>query len=600
MIKYNILILIFALIFCITPQTYAQETNTPPEQKTYTGLAMNGLPKHDASAAHLDYANPDAPKGGHLKTATIGTFDTVNPYTIKGVAAEGLNLVYDRLMQRAWNEPFTLYPLIAESADVPEDRSSITLHLNHAARFNDGSPITAHDVKFSFETLRDHGRPNMQRIYKLVDTVKITDDRTISFTLKQEYDRETIMIIAMMPVLSQSWWKDRNFEDTLLEAPLSNGPYEISEIEQGRRITYKRVPDYWAKDLMVNTGHFNFDTITYDYFRDDTIALESFKKGELNLRREWDISKWESAYSDIDHARIAMLEAPHQRPERAHGMIFNLRRQLFQDINVRKALSLAFDADWVKKNLYYNKFQRIKSFFPNSALDGSMQISEQAKKTLEKWKETLSPSVFNDTLDITDTRPVRERLRDADTLLKQAGWIIENGKRINQTTKQPFEFEILISSGSPQEQKIALNFSKSLQRLGITANVRTMDAATLQNRRNEYDYDMLAHYWQNSLSPGTEQMIYWSCKAAQEPARFNFAGICNPALDDLAQNIADTATYEELVQDAQAIDRILLSEYISIPLFYKGQDYIAFDAHIHRPQTTPLYGIVTETWWIGQ
>ncbi|MCB1783959.1 MAG: ABC transporter substrate-binding protein [Alphaproteobacteria bacterium] len=590
--------LAFCYIFFASAQTPAQTLTETAEATTpvYTGLAMNGNPRQTATDTHLDYANPDAPKGGTMKTAAIGSFDTLNPYSLKNVAAEGLNLVYDRLMQRAWNEPFTLYPLIAKSADVSPDRSAITFHLNPAARFNDQTPITAQDVKFSFETLREKGRPNMRQVYKLVDTAEIKDQYTINFTLKPGYDRETVMILAMMPVLSEKWWTGRDFDVSLLEPPVSSGPYNIAEVIPGRRVIYERNPDYWAKDLMVNVGHYNFDRIIYEYFRDDTIALEAFKKGDLSLRREWDVSKWESAYADINAEKITRLAIPHHRPERAHGLIFNLRRPLFEDIRVRKALSLAFDGDWVGKNLYYGQFSRIKSFFPNSALDGSGEIPQSTLDALAGWKNDLPASVFSKTLDTTDTRPLRERLRDASALLKEAGWIIKDGKRVNEKNGEPLAFEILVST--PQEEKIALNFSKSLETLGISAAPRLMDTATFQNRINNYDYDMLADYWQNSLSPGSEQMVYWSCNAAKQPASFNYAGICNPALDHFAKTITDAKTYEDLTRNAQAIDRILLSEYISVPLFYKGQDYIAFDKNIRRPNNTPLYGIVTETWWI--
>jgi len=593
MIQYKTLFLIILFIFSTPALAQEQE---PESNVTYTGLAMHGQPNHSADDTHLDYAHPDAPKGGALKMISIGTFDTVNPYSIKGVSAKGLNLVYDRLMRRAWNEPFTLYPLIAKYVDVPEDRSSITFYLNPKARFHDGNAITAADVKFSYETLKEKGRPNMRRIYRLVETVTIKGNR-ITFTLQDGQSRETVMILAMMPVLSKAWWKDRDFDATLLDAPVSNGPYKISEIDPGHRITYERVPDYWAKDLLINQGHYNFDTVVYDYYRDDTIALEAFKKGDANLRREWDITKWESAYADIDKEKIVREAVPHRRPERVHGFIFNMRKDLFKDIRVRKALSMAFDSDWAGKNIYYGKLNRIQSFFPNSALDGSGEIETDTLETMAKWKGDLQSDVFLKTLDITDAKPLRQRLRTANDLLKQAGWIVENGQRVRETTKEPFVFEILL--GSAQEEKLALAFTKTLEILGIKANTRTMDPATLQNRRNAYDYDMLMHYWQNSLSPGTEQMVYWSCEAANQPARFNFSGLCNKALDHFAHKIAEAKTYEDLTKYAHAIDRILLSEYITIPLFYKNEDYFAYDKSIMRPKAAPLYGAVMETWWMA-
>ncbi len=534
------------------------------------GLAMHGEAKYSANSPNLDYVNPNASKGGYLKIAEIGTFDSLNPYSIKGKAAKNMGLVYDRLMRRVWDEPFTMYPLIAKSVEIPEDRSSITFHLNPKARFHDGTPITSEDVLFSYETLKEYGRPNMRNIYKLVHDTKIIDERTIYFGFGEGYTSETVMILAMMPILSEKWWKTRDFNSTITESPLLNGPYKIREAEIGRKITYERVEDYWAKDLFVNIGQYNFNTITYDYYRDDTIALEAFKKGDLNLRREWDVSKWNSAYDGINNTQKRSVIA-HQRPERAHGFIFNLRKSPFDDINVRKALSLAFDYDWVGNNLFHNEFKRINSYFPNSVLSSSTP----------KKEEQIS---------------IRLKLKIANDLLIKSGWIIKNGKRVHKDTNKALSFELMLSSS--QEEKIALTYQRSLERLGIDLKTRMTDSATFQKRKNSYDYDMIAFYWQNSLSPGTEQALYWSCKAADTPSQFNYSGICNPELDSAATKIADAKTYADLTNHAHTIDRILLSEHISIPLFYKGVDYIAHSKNIKQPEITPIYGAVTESWWM--
>ncbi len=558
------------------------------------GLAMHGQTKYSADDAHLTYANPDAPKGGHIKMSAIGTFDTLNPYALKGQAPENMNLVYDRLMRRVWDEPFTMYPLIAQRVEVADDRSSITFHINPNARFHDNSPITAQDVLFSYETLKEHGRPNMRRIYKFVNETTINAPLSITFSLGDGYDRETVMILAMMPVLSKAWWSDRNFNETLTDLPLLNGPYQIESFDVGRNITYKRIKDYWAKDLLVNKGHYNFERITYDYYRDDTIALESFKKGDLDIRREWDITKWQTAYDGLSDD-IVKRSVAHQRPERAHGFIFNMRRSPFDDIRVRQALSLAFDENWVSKNLFHNEFKRITSYYPNSILDGSGALSDEMRAKMREWKDDIKPAAFADQFMLTTTTSYRKRLREADNILKDAGWIVVNGKRINQNTQEPLTFEIML--GSAHEEKIALTYQRSLERLGIDMNIRVADSATFQKRKNDYQYDMIAFYWQNSLSPGTEQTLYWSCAAAKEPSRFNFSGICNPALDYFSNGIANAKTYNDLTLNAHIIDRILLSEYISIPLFYKGFDYIAHKKNIRSPEQIATYGAVIETWW---
>ena len=537
------------------------------------GLAMHGAPKYTAKSTHLSYANPNAPKGGTLTRHAIGTFDTLNPYTIKGKSAKGLNLYYDRLMARIWDEPFTMYPLIAERYEMPEDRSSITFHINPAARFHDGSAITAEDVLFSFETLREFGRPNMRRIYKLAAKTKIIDSHTIYFEFGEGYDQETALIFSIMPVLSKAYWENKNFDTTTLEAPLSNGPYRILSVDPGRKITYERDPNYWAKGLLVSRGHYNFERIEFDYFRDDDVALEAFRSGDISLRHERDISKWLTAYKNTAQTLIKK-DAKHGRAVRASALIFNMRRTPFNSLKVREALSLAFDEEWAAQNIYFGKLKRIRSYFENTALSGAAV-------------ETL-------------TQPLnkRQRLRKADTLLKEAGWIVEKGVRIQKDTGNALLFTLLI--GSPDQEKIALSYKKSLERLGIVMQVRLMDNAEFQNHLSNYDYDMVSYFWQNSLSPGTEQVLYWSCESANISSRWNFSGICDEELDGLVHGIADAQTYKDLKKDAQAIDRILLREHIAIPLFYSDNDHYAYQSSVSSPGITPLYGEIVETWWMDR
>ncbi len=596
--KYYTPILTIFFTFLIFNGLSAQELKKAPitdNVKKQHALAMHGNVKHAASETHFAYANPDAPKGGTLKMSAIGTFDTLNPYSIKGQAAQQLNLTYDRLMRRNWDEPFTLYPLIAQSITIPSDRSSITFHLNPMARFHDASPITAQDVNFSYTTLRNHGRPNMRSVYKLVSTVKIHNEHTISFTFGDGFDRETAMIIAMMPILSKKWWENRDFSTTLIEPPLTNGPYRIKSIKPGQKIIYERVKDYWAKDLLANKGHYNFEHVIYDYYRDDTIALEALKKGNLNLRREWDVSKWHQSYTPLS-TDIIREALPHMRPERAHGFIFNMRKSPFNDLHIRKALSLAFDHEWIDRNLYHGQFKRIESVYPNSNLDGHKTLSGNALTKLKNWEKHLQSNVATQIAVFDTPPPLRTRLRQSNTLLKEAGWIIKDNKRINEKTGAPLSFELLVST--VQEEKIALAYSQTLKRLGIYMDIRMLDSATFQNRKNSYEYDMIAAYWQNSLSPGTEQMLYWSCKAAKEPARFNYSGICNQALDHFAAQIPMAKTYEELKDYAHIVDRIVMSEHIFVPFFYKGTDYIAHRNTIQKTEFSPLYGAITESWWM--
>lgn len=529
------------------------------------GIAMVGAPKYNASAAHLDYANPDAPKGGVLKQSATGSFDTLNPFNIKGRPAQGLNLTTDKLMARVWDEPFTLYPLIAQSIDVPEDRSSITFTLNPKAQFHDGTPITTTDVLFTYETLMAKGRPNQRRIYKMA-TPNVIDAQTIKFDLGDDHDRETVMIFGLMPVLSKAYWQDKPFDKTTLDVPLGSGPYKIKTAIAGKQITYERVEDYWARDLLTNKGHHNFDTITYDYYRDDTVALESFKKGDLSLRREWDAGNWNSQYK-FDAIKE---EIKHGRAEKVRGFIFNTRRAPFNDIKVRQALNEFFDFDWMNKNLFYGAYKQVNSFYPNTHL--SRDIKEQP-----------SPST-------------REKLRKGNTLLNDAGWIIKDGKRVNKETGEAMSFDILLDN--PSDEKIALALTRSFKKMGIEANVRVLDSSAYRARLNDYDFDMVLHYWHSTLSPGTEQYLYWSCEAAKTPAQWNYAGICDPEIDALTKAIPTATSRDELVKNTQKLDQTLWNNTLMIPLYYNPTDYVAYWEPLKRPENTPLYGIVTETWWM--
>lgn len=539
----------------------------------FSGLAMHGAPKYGPGDTHLDYANPDAPKGGTLKQSAPGTFDTLNPFSIKGTAAAGLDLTYDRLSARVWDEPFTLYPLIADRFDVPEDRSSLTVHINPKARFHDGSAITADDILFSFKTLKTHGRPNMRRVYKLAKEAEKLDAHTVKFTFSNEHDRETVMIFAMMPVLAKKWWEGRTFDSTTLDIPLTGGPYRIAVVDPGRGITYERVPDYWAKDLPTVRGHYNFDKMTYEYYRDDTVALEAFKTGDSNLRREWDAGAWVGGAYDfpaVKDGRVILEDFTHGRPDKVRAFIFNTRRAPFDDIRVREALSLLFDADWVNRNLFHGKYRRITSFFPNTDL--------AAPQTQDK---------------ITDRRTA---LRRADMLLKDAGWIVRDGKRVDEVTGEPLAFDIIL--GSAPDEKIALALTRNLERMGIKPQVRVLDSAAFFGRLNEYDYDMVLHHWMSTLSPGTEQYLYWSCEAAEQPSRWNYAGICDPEIDRLAEEIARSRTREDLIQKTRALDSALMAGQYMIPLYYNPRDFIAYWKPLAHPQKTPLYGPVLETWWM--
>lgn len=592
-LRFLIASLISVVFLSVALPAYAVETH---------GLAMHGAPKYESDFKHLDYANPQAPKGGHLTMGATGSFDTLNHHIIMGNTAEGLALINDKLMERVWDEPFTLYGLVAEKIDIPADRSSITFYLRPEARFHDGHPMTAEDVVFSYKAYLEHGHPVRRRVYSLVENVDIIDNHTVRFDFGEGYDAETALILAMMPVLPKHYWEKHDISKTTLTPPLGSGPYKIAEVEPGRKIVYERVKDYWAQDIPVRVGHHNFDTITYQYYRDDDVALQAFKAGDYDLRREWDINKWQTGYDApaVKEGDIVLEEIAHGRPEWLRALVYNTRRDIFADRRVREALSYAFDFEWLNKTLFHGGFKRIESTFPNSSLAATGKPKGEELEMLEKYRENLPDEVFGEMWSAPDTHGggpagLRQNLLKATKLLKEAGWTYRDGVLVNQATGEPFAFEILV--GNPNYERIALEFARTLKRLGISARVRIVDSAQYTGRLNDFDYDMTVFQWVNSLSPGNEQMNYWGSAAAHRAGSRNYAGVDNPAIDALADSIARAPTRESLVARAKALDRALMWGYYFIPLYYQGKDRVAYDSKLQRPAKTPVYGMVWETWW---
>ncbi len=560
------------------------------------GISMHGEPKYQDGFAHLDYVNPDAPKGGTLRLAKTGSFDNLNNSIITGTTAEGLEHLNDRLMQRVWDEPFSMYGLVAREIEVSKDRSHVTFYLRPEARFHDGVPMTAEDVKFSFDMMRQYGHPVRRRVYGLVSEVKITDPHTISFTFGPGYDRESVMILAMLPVLPKHYWEKADITKTTLKPPLGSGPYKIASVEPGRKIVYERVKDWWAKDLPVARGQYNFDTITYTYFRDDDVALQSIMAGGYDLRRETDINNWLIAASakPVQDGRLIRDEIAHQRPEWLKAMIFNTRRAPFDDIRVRRALGLMFNADWVNQALFSGALKRLDSSFANSALAPHGMPDDSELGMLEPLRADLQDEVFGAAWQ-PPSGTLRERQRAALALLDEAGWLLKNQRMTNRATGKPLTFEILLSDA--RDEKIALSFARDLERIGITMRVRTVDSAQFTGRLEAFDYDMVVFRWINSLSPGNEQVNYWGSTAATSRGSRNYAGISNPAIDTLADAIARTTTREGLVTACHALDRALMQGDYFVPLFYIGRDLVLHTPDIGKPEKAPIYGAVLESWW---
>jgi microcin C transport system substrate-binding protein len=564
-------------------------------QASDIGIAMNGEPKYKAGFDHLEYVNPDAPKGGELRISFAGSFDSLNSHIVFGEKPDGLEYLSDKLMQRAQDEPFTLYGLVAESIDVAPDRSWITFHLRKEARFHDGVAMTSDDVKFSFEKLRENGVPVQRRVFSLVNKVETPDAHTITFRFGPGYDHECVMILALMPVLPKHYWEKHDISKTTLEPPLGSGPYKIASVDPGRQLVLERVKDYWAKDLPVNKGYYNFDKITYIYFRDDEASLQALANGYYNFRHEFDISKWLTQYDfkSVVEGKLVKEEIPNRRPAMTKAFVFNLRHPVFADRRVREALSLIFNGEWIDKTFYFGKLQRTASVFANSELAASGKPEGEELRLLNQYKADLPPEVFGNAWQ-PPSGDMRERQRRAIGMLKEAGWNIRNGQLVN-AKGEPFRFEILLEY--PEEQKIALEYVRDLAKIGVTASIRLVDSAQFIRRLEQYDYDMVSYRWSSTLSPGNEQTNFWGTKSADIPGARNYAGIKNPAIDALADSIGRSTDRETLVARCHAIDRALMYGYYMIPLFYFGADMVAHTTDIHRPGTTPASGMVLESWW---
>ena len=563
------------------------------------GIAMHGDLKYGAGFSHLDYVNPDAPKGGELRRAVRGSFDNLNPFLVKGVPAHGRHLVFESLLKRSWDEPFSLYGLIAETVEVPDDRSSVTFALRPEARFHDGSPIAVDDVVFSWETLKEKGRPNHRLYYKQVRRIERPGERSIRFVFDAAApDRELPLILGLMPILSKSYYARVEFEKTTLVPPLGSGPYRIESVDPGRRVVYRRDPGYWGRELPINRGQHNFDRVRYDYYRDGDVMIEAFKAGEYDLRLEFSGKRWATAYDFPAAAdgRVKRELLPNGRPSGMAALVFNSRREIFADRGVRYALAHAFDFANVNKTLLHGAYRRTHSIFDNSEL-GSRGIPEGRERALlEPFRKSLPPELFE-----KPYRPpggdggIRANLRTAKRILAKAGWVVRDGALSRAADGLKMAFEILLVD--PANEKIALSFARNLRRLGVEARVRTVDTSQYQYRRNTYDFDMIINRWGMSLSPGNEQAFYWGAKAAGQEGTRNYPGIGNPAVDTLIELMTKARKRDVFVDVVRAMDRVLLWGHYFVPLYFLQGDRVAYWNRFGRPRVTPLYGVVIDAWW---
>lgn len=565
-------------------------------------IAMHGAPAMSADFAIQPYAKADAPQGGRLIQGVLGTFDSLNPLIIKGVAALGMRgYVTESLMARGYDEPFTLYGLLARTVETDDARSYVTFALDPAARFSDGVAVTAADVIFSWQLLRDHGRPNHRSYYSKVTKAEALDTRTIRFDLGGSDDRELPLILGLMPVLPKHAIDVATFEDTTLAKPVGSGPYVVSDIDPGKSVTLKRDPNYWGRALPINRGVWNFAELRFDYYRDANAYFEAFKAGLYDVRSENDASRWQTGYDfpAVRDGRIVKEAFLNGQPKLASDFVFNTRRPIFFDIRVRQAISLLFDAEWVNHNFFFDLYRRSASFFDDSELSAYRRPADAGERAL------LAPfpeAVRADVLDGTWSPPFsdgsgrdRKNLRDALALLAAAGYELRGTTLRDRNSGQPFRFEIMVTNRD--DERLALTFSSNLARAGIDAQVRLVDAVQYDQRRLSFDFDMIEYRWEQSLSPGNEQSFYFGSAAAGEQGSRNYMGVKSPAVDAMIAAMLRARERPDFVAAVRALDRLLVSGSYVVPLFYLPEQWVARWATIAHPARTSLFGYLPETWW---
>ena len=581
-------------------------------------IAMQGEPALPEGFSQLRYVNPAAPKGGRLVQGVLGTFDSLNPFIVKGLPPQGIRAplvsaanvitgyVVESLMARGYDEPFTLYGLVARAVETDDARSYVTFLLDPAARFSDGRPVTPADILFSWQLLRDKGRPNHRFYYSKVAKAEAVGEHAVRFDLAGADDRELPLILGLMPVLPRHAVNADTFEDnTSFSAPIGSGPYRVGKVDAGRSLTLVRNPDYWGRDLAINRGFWNFDEIRFDYYRDANAYHEAFKRGLFDLRTETDPGHWTSAYDfpALRDGRVVKEAFPTGMPKASSFFVFNTRRPIFTDIRVREAISMLFDFEWANHNLFFDLFRRTGSYFEGS------ELSVRGRPADARERALLAPFpgvVRADVLDGTWSPPVsdgsgRDRtiLRRALALFAAAGYELRGTELVERRNGRPLTFEIMITTRNEgiDEERLALLFASNLKRAGITVRVRPVDAVQFEARRIDFDFDMIQNRWDQSLSPGNEQAFYWSSAAADENGSRNYMGVKSPVVDALIAALLRAQDRAEVVAAVRALDRVLISGFYAIPLFHLPDQWVAHWTTVKRPATISLSGYLWESWW---
>ena len=568
-------------------------------EPTYA-LSLIGPPQLPPDFTHLPDANPDAPKGGAVNLAAIGSFDSLNPWIVRGSPAGSIGQVWETLMVPNPDEAETEYAHLAQSVDVAADHLSATFVLRSNAHFSDGTPVLASDVVWTFNTLRDKGRPILRSYWGDVSDVVAMDPHTVVFHFKTADNRELPNILGQVPVLPEHWWKGRDFSAPLTDAPVGSGPYLVDHVDPGRTITYKRDPNWWAATMPTGRGRNNFDTMRYEYFRDPTVAFEAFKAGQIDFRRENISKNWATAYDfpAIANGTVKKEVLPMHIPTGMQAYAMNTRRAMFADPRTRQAMDELFDFQWLNKTLFYGLYDRTESYFSNSDF-ASSGIPEGAELALlEPFRDKLPPELFTTPfkLPVTDgSGNNRDGVRRAYDLLKAAGWALKDHKMVN-AAGQPLSFEILMYE--PASERVALPYAQWLGRLGIDAHIRTVDPAQFQKRMDDLDFDMAEALIPESESLGNEQIDFWSCSSANQPGTQNVAGVCNPVVDAMVAKVVAASNHADLVTAAHALDRVLLADWYMVPQWHLDQVWVAYWNRFGHPDHVPRTGLDFATWWV--
>ncbi|MFG0242509.1 MAG: extracellular solute-binding protein [Phycisphaerales bacterium JB054] len=572
------------------------------------GIAMHGAPALPADFSHLPYANPDAPKGGAVTYGVQGSFDSLNQFIVQGgtTTARGIRdsdygaLVIESLLDRNMDEPFSLYGLLAEAVRMPEARDWIEFTLNEKARFSDGTPVTVEDVIFSFEILRDKGRPHFRARYNRITAMEKTGPRSVRFTFEDGTDRELPLLVGLSPIFARHAIDPQTFDKSTLVPPLGSGPYIIDEVEPGNHITYRRNPDYWAKDLPIRRGLYNYDTVRIEYYRDENTLLEAFKKGLVSLLPVADPARWMTGFDfpAVAEGKVIKDSFTLGAPAGMYGFVFNTRRPVFADPRVRQALAMLFDFEWVNRNLYHGLYQRTGGYFDNSILSSRGRPADARERALlEPYMKEIAPDVLEGRWGPTEADGSgrdRKVLRAAVGLLREAGYTID-GREMKGPDGAPLTFEMLVAA--KDQERLALAYQRVLALVGITATVRSADSAQYQRRRQSFDYDMVLNTWLSSLSPGNEQRYRWGSAAAGQQGSFNYAGVQSAAVDAMVTAMLAARSAGDFVSAVRAFDRALISGHYVVPLFHLPEKWVARWDKISRPGKHAVSGPRFETWW---